>query len=349
MARPLRIIHPGVWYHLTARGIERRPIFLDHRDRLHFLELLEELVDRFALTLHAYVLMDNHYHLLVSLRRPNLSRAVQWLNVSYSVWFNRRHHRVGYLFQGRFKSIVVDPQTWGLGMSAYIHLNPVRVASLGLSKTDRQKRRSCASNPPDAQTLQRRIARLRNHRWSSYPAYIGKVTPPAWLNCRDVLQAGGGAVRDRVANYRRYVEDQVRQGLSRQPWEELYAQSLLGEPAFIRKIRKTLQQAVSNKSGGPRWSKAAIPWKDVVGAVEHACGDQWETFCDRYGHNGRDLALWLARRTTGLTLRELTALSGIKSAANISMAVKRYEKKIQTDSGERLRAQRAAKLLNVVL
>src|SRR6185436_10718972 len=105
-------------------GIERRPIFLDNRDRQHFLELLDEWTARFALSLHAYVLMDNHYHLLIELSHPNLSRAVQWLNVSYSVWFNRRHQRSGYLFQGRFKSVVVDPVGWGLGMSAYIHLNP---------------------------------------------------------------------------------------------------------------------------------------------------------------------------------------------------------------------------------
>jgi REP element-mobilizing transposase RayT len=349
MARPLRIVHPGVWYHLTARGIERRPIFLDNRDRLHFLELLAEWVDRFALTLHAYVLMNNHYHLLISLSRPNLSRAVQWLNVSYSVWFNRRHRRAGYLFQGRFKSIIVDPQSWGLGMSAYIHLNPVRIGRMGLSKTDRQRDRAGAGARPDAQTIQRRVQRLHNYRWSSYPAYIGKATPPPWLNCHDVLAMGGGTIRDRPANYRLYVENQIRQGLLRQPWEELHAQALLGEPAFISKLRNALQKAVTNKSLGPRWLKNAVPWKDVVAAVERANGGSWNTFCNRYGHTGRDMALWLARRTTGLTLRELTALSGVANPANISIAVRRYENKIQKDANERARAQRAAKMLNVAL
>src|SRR5215213_10512872 len=126
MARPLRLVRLGVWYHITARGIERRPIFKDDRDRARFVELLAELSERFRVRLLSYVLMDNHYHLLLELSQANLSAAMRWLNISYSVWFNRRHRRAGYLFQGRFKSVLVDPDSWGLALSAYIHLNPVR-------------------------------------------------------------------------------------------------------------------------------------------------------------------------------------------------------------------------------
>ena len=115
MARPLRIERIGCWYHLTARGNERRDIFRDDKDRRHFLELLEEVVSMFAVRLHAYVLMSNHYHLLVEITEANLSRAIHWLNVSYTVWFNRRHGRSGHLLQGRFKSVVVEPEGWGSG------------------------------------------------------------------------------------------------------------------------------------------------------------------------------------------------------------------------------------------
>src|SRR5213594_3117448 len=107
MARPLRIERIGCWYHLTARGNERRDIFRDDKDRRHFLELLEEVVSMFAVRLHAYVLMSNHYHLLVEITEANLSRAIHWLNVSYTVWFNRRHGRSGHFFEGRFKSVLV--------------------------------------------------------------------------------------------------------------------------------------------------------------------------------------------------------------------------------------------------
>jgi REP element-mobilizing transposase RayT len=108
MARPLRIERPGGRYHVTARGNEQKAIYRGERDRLHFLELLAELPERFGVRIHAYTLMDNHFHLLMETPEANLSRAMQWLSVSYSVWFNRRHNRSGHLFQGRFKAVLVE-------------------------------------------------------------------------------------------------------------------------------------------------------------------------------------------------------------------------------------------------
>src|SRR5580704_3834873 len=110
MSRPLRIQRVGGWYHVTARGNERKAVFRGDRDRAHFLELLAKMTERFGLRLRAYVLMDNHYHLIVELTRAHLSRGLQWLNLSYTSWFNRRHDRTAHLFQGRFKSILFDPQ-----------------------------------------------------------------------------------------------------------------------------------------------------------------------------------------------------------------------------------------------
>ena len=117
MARMLRVDRPGLWYHLTARGNEQRVVFRDAQDQQHFLALLAQWVERFQLRIHAYVLMDNHYHLLTETTAPNLSQAMQWLNVSYTVWFNRRHQRAGHLCQGRFKSVIAEPQSWALGLS----------------------------------------------------------------------------------------------------------------------------------------------------------------------------------------------------------------------------------------
>src|SRR5439155_13731412 len=161
MARPLRIERPGGWYHLTARGNERRPIFRDARDRKHFCQLLTEVVSRFQVRLHGYVLMVNHYHLILELREANLSRAAQWLNLSYSVWFNRRHQRSGHLFQGRFKSVMVSREEWGLALSRYVHLNPVRVGGFGLSKREQQRIRKGVAEAPEAAGVKERIAALR--------------------------------------------------------------------------------------------------------------------------------------------------------------------------------------------
>src|SRR5215510_10543607 len=101
MARALRIQCPGGRYHVTARGNARGEIFWDDTDRFRFLELLSQLGQRFGTQVHAYVLMDNHYHLLLETPEPNLSRGMQWCDVSYSVWFNLRHRRSGHLLQGR--------------------------------------------------------------------------------------------------------------------------------------------------------------------------------------------------------------------------------------------------------
>ena len=150
MARPLRIEHAGGWYHVTSRGNERRAIFRDDRDRTHFLELLQNMVGRFNLRVHCFVLMDNHYHLIVELRQANLSLALQWLNLSYSAWFNRRHDRVGHLFQGRFKSVLFSALASALELSRYVHLNPVRVGALGLGKGHRAASRAGAASVPDA-------------------------------------------------------------------------------------------------------------------------------------------------------------------------------------------------------
>jgi putative transposase len=172
---------------VTARGNERKTIFRDDRDRQHFLQVIRKMVLRFRVRLHCFVLMDNHYHLLLELTDTNLSRAVQWLNVSFSVWFNRRHQRSGHLFQGRFESLAVSRGEWALELSCYVHLNPTRIQALGLSRTDRQGQRVGLSPAPNADEVRRRVAILRQDRWSSYRAYIGPEWAPEWLQCQTVL------------------------------------------------------------------------------------------------------------------------------------------------------------------
>ena len=175
MARPLRIEVSGGLYHLTARGNERKAIYRDARDREHFLELLAELPTRFGTLLHAYVLMDNHYHLVIETPEPNLSRVGQWLNVSYGMWFNCRHDRSGHLFQGRFKAALIEADAGLMEVVRYVHLNPARIGRLGLSKQDRARQRTAAAIARDERLVEERLKVLREHAWSSYPAYMGKA------------------------------------------------------------------------------------------------------------------------------------------------------------------------------
>jgi len=208
MARPLRIERIGCWYHLTARGNERRDIFRDDKDRRHFLELLEEVVSMFAVRLHAYVLMSNHYHLLVEITEANLSRAIHWLNVSYTVWFNRRHGRSGHLLQGRFKSVVVE-----------------RV---------------------DGEQVQERIRTLRGYPWSSYRAYIGSAKRPAWLTVEVVLRLAGKAANP-GERYRRHCEEAIGQGLVESPWDKLIGQAVLGSERFAARLAASLARDDSTR------------------------------------------------------------------------------------------------------
>jgi REP-associated tyrosine transposase len=124
MARPLRIEYSGAYYHVTSRGNERKAIFRDDTDRKTFLGLVERAAEEFHLRLHGYVLMNNHYHLLLETRKGGLNRALRFLNGVYSQAFNRRHHRIGHLFQGRYKAILVDKESYLLELSRYLHLNP---------------------------------------------------------------------------------------------------------------------------------------------------------------------------------------------------------------------------------
>ncbi len=335
MARPLRIERVGGWYHLTSRGNERRAVFRDDRDRAHFCALLEEMVFRFRVRLHAYVLMHNHYHLILELTEPNLSRTGQWLNVSYSVWFNRRHGRSGHLFQGRFKSVVVDPLQWGLELSRYVHLNPVRVASLGLGKKDRQTRRAGVPEAPDARVVKDRIAQLRGYRWSSYRAYVGLGKRPDWLECGRVLELGGGKEKDRSRSYQEYVESAVREGVAKSPWEELRHQVVLGSEEFLQQLRGDVRGNVREQPGMKRLAQARPRLEVVIANLEKVKGVKWEGIRDRYGDEGRDLVLYVGRRACGLKLKELADAAGMNDYKAVSIAIRRYEERLKQSKATR--------------
>ena len=127
MARPLRISYPNAFYHVTCRGNDRRAIFRDDHDRTRFLAQLESALEIFSVGLHTYVLMSNHFHLIVETPKANLSEFMRQFNISYTGYYNRRHGRVGHLYQGRFKAIVVDKDSYLLELSRYVHLNPIRI------------------------------------------------------------------------------------------------------------------------------------------------------------------------------------------------------------------------------
>jgi REP element-mobilizing transposase RayT len=328
MARPLRIERPGGRYHVTARGNERKAIYRTDSDRAHFLELLAEATERFAIRLHAYVLMENHYHLLVETPEANLSRAMQWLNVSYSIWFNRRHHRAGHLLQGRFKAVIVEDDHGWQEVGRYVHLNPVRVAGLGLDKRQRAASKAGLTQGPKPQLVAQRLNLLREFPWSSYRAYAGYCSGVGWL-WRQPLDrvCGGRSESERRAALREYTEAAVRQGVVERPWDRLVAGMVLGSEAFARFLR---QKAKGNAREQPALGKLLprIDWQRIIAALEEARGESWEDFSHRHGDWGRDAALWLGRRHGRYRLGELGELAGGMDYAAVGQAVSRFGKRL---------------------
>ena len=208
MARPLRIEFAGALYHVTSRGDKKAAIYLEDDDRAQFLDTLKEVCARFNWVLHAYCLMDNHYHLLVETPESNLSLGMRQLNGVYTQWFNRTHGQVGHVFQGRYKSIIVQKESYLLELARYIVLNPVRA---------------------------RMVRTARDWPWSSYRATIGEAGSQGGLNTDWLL--AGFAKRKSIAIERfiTFVADGKNQPA---PWEVLTNQVFLGSEKFIADVRK---------------------------------------------------------------------------------------------------------------
>ena len=163
---------------------------------------------RFGLRFRAFVLIGNHYHLQIGRLRPNLSRAIQWLNVSFSAWYNRLNHRRSPLFQGRFKAVLHDPQESALMINRYIHLNPVRIQRLGghEGRSGADKRLGSATEQQSDELLKARVQMLNSYRWSSYPAYVGTVKKPEWLSIDFIHELFGiEPLQSFRATYRRSI------------------------------------------------------------------------------------------------------------------------------------------------
>lgn len=331
MARALRMNMAGAWYHVTMRGIERREIFREAGDYRHFLSLLEELPVRYQVRIHAYVLMGNHYHLLVETRLANLSQTMQWLNVSYGVWFNRRYQRVGPLFQGRYKSVLVDKEgSWALEASRYLHLNPVRVSGLGLGKRERKRERAGYLPPPTKSEVTCRLKELREYEWSSYRAYASYCERQGWLTTKELLERIGKDEVQAKRRYRKGMEDMIRQGVEESDIERWRGKVAVGRQEFIERVGKLVKV---NKREQPQWKQLAqrVSFEDVVKAVELVKGEERQRFWDRRGDWGRDLTLALARKLSGMSLGDLGTAAGGMDYGAVSEAIRRMEHRLVGD------------------
>ena len=228
MSRPLRIEFAGALYHVTSRGDGQKDIYLDDQDRRDFLSVLGSVCKRFNWTVHAYCLMSNHYHLLIETPDGNLSQGMRQLNGVYTQHFNRTHDRVGHVFQGRYKAIIVQKGRYLLELSRYIVLNPVRA---------------------------RMVRSVKDWPWSSYRASCGMTSSPEWLSTDWLLSTFAKTRKVAIERYR----DFVAQGKNLpSPWEHLKNQIFLGDEQFVEDMqcKLNLNQELSEI---PRAQRRKVP------------------------------------------------------------------------------------------
>ena len=205
MGRAWRIEYEGALYHLMSRGNDGQDIYLNDDDRKLFLETISEMSERFEVDIFAYVLMSNHYHLLVRTHRTNLKKAMQWFGTTYTRRFNNRNFKKGHLFQGRYKSILIQNDAYLMQLSCYIHRNPLRA---GL------------------------VNRLADYRWSSYRYYAYKANHISWLNTDLILSQFNG--KDSYKAYREKVQKYSEEDAK--IFENLRHGMVFGTKNYLKKI-----------------------------------------------------------------------------------------------------------------
>ncbi|MFQ6615876.1 MAG: transposase [Fidelibacterota bacterium] len=307
MARPLRIEYPGAYYHVMNRGIAREAVFPATKDKEKFLEYLSGVADRFATLIHAYCIMGNHYHLLLQTPQANLSSAIQWLNVSYAVFYNRLHDRSGHVFGGRFKALLIEAEEYLTSLSRYIHLNPVRAGI---------------------------VRRPQDYPWSSYPALVGSLKGPDWLETRGLLSYFGGNTKEAIKGYREYVEEVDVKEVT-YPSKHALGGVVLGGKDFVKWIQETFVSARREEKEIPqlRAIRPRISVETIVQAVckEFDCAKEKILAKGLQRNRAREIAIFLSRSHSGVSSKNLGKFFGGVSGAAITMSCTELNKGLARD------------------
>ena len=287
MSRPLRVLYPGALYHITARGNEKKEIFRSDADRSVFLAILAQAVERYRLILHAYVLMNNHYHLLLETQESNLPLAIRHLNGIYTGYFNRTHRRVGHLFQGRYKAILIEKESYLLELSRYIHLNPIRV---------------------------KKSVRLGSYRWSSYLDYIGKRRAPKWLTTEGALSRFGENRRRAERAYQIFVEEGMQKGINR-PWDRMVGQAVLGGEKFLRSIQGKIEKGKHREVPDRKRLAARPSFEEIQERVLEVSPELQFLRTGPRSNPEKTVIFYLGRERAGMSLRALAKRLAVDDSA----------------------------------
>jgi REP element-mobilizing transposase RayT len=311
MARQLRVEFENAFYHITSRGNQRDKIFYDAADRERFLEILTRTKERYGFLLHAYALMDNHYHLLMETAKANLSQIMQNINTSYTVYVNRKYQRSGHLLQGRFKGIIVDKDRYLIALSRYIHLNPVRA---------------------------KLVKRPVDYIWTSYRAFIDQKVENSLVDIEETLSYFSKRRNRAVRGYREFVEGDEEK--DENPLAKIEAGILLGEGAFKGKVLRLIERMkVDEEIPQMQRLRKRVSIDAVIKACQLFYGKNRKALVERVrGNEGRQVAIYLAKILSGEKGKEIGRHFGIKGPA-VSDAIKRIEGRLDKQSQLRKRIE----------
>ena len=310
MARALRIKYKNALYHITSRGNERRNIFADDPDRDFFLQTLKESLNTYNVILYSYVLMSNHFHLLLETPLANLSEFMRQFNITYTSYYNRKYNRVGHLYQGRYKSILVQKDNYLHILSRYIHLNPVRVVKM--------------ENVP----LSEKEKYLRHFKWSSLKGYINKNNPQSFVDYQTILLEYGGDNPKGRNNYWQALQSDISSKLEIK--KQIIGNSILGNKQFVQEIEE--KYLLKKEKEIPSVRKIhSYCTKDKV--IEIACreiGKTWEQLKSTPDSH-RQILMDMLYRYTGLNNREIGELMAL-DYSTVSVGRRRLRGKLFNDS-----------------
>ncbi len=317
MARPLRIQYEHAFYHITGRGNDRKKVFSSKADYDRFKEYLKEAQNRFGFILHAYVLMGNHYHLIGETPGANLSAIMHSVNGAYTTYFNKRRKRSGHLFQGRYKAILIDSDSYLLELSRYIHLNPVKAGM---------------------------VEKPEDYPFSSYASYI--FPDKEDIVSRDLIW-NMTSPENAPALYKTFVEEALT--VDRTPFKELYGGMILGKKQFIKDALSLLDGDLLRKDD-TSCRRSLATSLSLEGIAETICRTfhvSTEEVTTRKG-TYRNLALYIARKQTGFMNREIGQFFGNISHSAVAKVCSRFEDAMREDTALREQVETTMRAISTV-
>ncbi len=294
MARPLRIEFPGAFYHIVQRGIEKKDIFTVDADKKKFLSYLNSAYLSYRAVFHAYVLMNNHYHLILETPHASLSKVMHYINASYAIYFNVKYKRVGPLYQGRFKALLVEQDEYLHYLSCYIHLNPVRAGIVKLPQ---------------------------EYVYSSYNDFVSNKTPPQWLNTNFILSMFNGKTSRAKNMYKYFVIENIgkeKDIITRNTKKGL----LLGTDNFFTHIKEKYIDAKEIPE---------IPALKQFKTKKEPSLENIKSLAEKHILNNkrlsRSLSIYLSRKYTQRTLNEIAKFYGGLKYTGVTQVYRRMEER----------------------